>query len=342
MRKWKNVMIALLVVVFFSVVYGIGQWEEDRENAEAEPQENKIHLRLANDLNREHISSQACDYFADRVHEKSEGRIEIHVYHGGQLGGQAEAVEQLWFGGIDFARVGLMALEEEVPATDAFIVPNLFESDKQLWTVLESDAGQKLKRSLEEKGYIPLFYELAGMQAVYSDEPIYSPQDLVGLRIRVPDNQVVGAVMESLGITPVFMPWTEVYDAVQNDVIDGAADNMVSYFEANHDEVAGFCLSNPYEVSPDIIVASDVTFSELSLEDQALIQECGLEAERWHKEAWREAEQAAFLKAAENKEINLSVIAPSLTEKTASIERYWEALPVEAKMLLVDIQNILK
>ena len=341
MRKSKILIIILVILLIPCAIYELGQWRERLTTPPDADSEEKILLRLANDLNKDHVSSQACDRFAQLVKERSEGRIEIHTYHGGQLGSQAEAVDQIWFGGIDFARISLMSLEEKVPVTDAFAVPYLFEDSDQLWEVLEGSVGEKLGGILEENGYIPMFYEDAGLQSIYSCRPIQTLADLEGLRVRVSDNRVAQATIEALGAVPVSMPWMEVYDALQNGVIDGAADNLVSYFQADHDAVAPFYTRSVHAAVPDIVIASGITISDLSPEDQALIRECGREAGLWQREAWKMAEQEALTAAAASEEISVSTLQDLADWEAAAGECYQKILPPEALELLADIRALL-
>lgn len=250
-------------------------------------------------------------------------------------------MDQIWFGGIDFARISLMSLEEKVPVTDAFAVPYLFEDSDQLWEVLEGSVGEKLGGILEENGYIPMFYEDAGLQSIYSCRPIQTLADLEGLRVRVSDNRVAQATIEALGAVPVSMPWMEVYDALQNGVIDGAADNLVSYFQADHDAVAPFYTRSVHAAVPDIVIASGITFSDLSPEDQALIRECGREAGLWQREAWKMAEQEALTAAAASEEISVSTLQDLADWEAAAGECYQKILPPEALELLADIRALL-
>lgn len=341
MRKRNNLIVILVIILSACVIYAVSQSKSGKEVSHSPEPEGKILLRLANDLNKDHVSSRACDWFAQLVNERSGGRIEIHTYHGGKLGSQAEAVEQLSFGGIDFARVSLMSLEEQVPAADALAVPYLFRDETQLWDVLEGSVGKTLGSILEENGYIPLFYESAGLQSIYSTRPVQTLTDLAGLRLRVPDNRIAQAAIEALGAVPVSMPWTEVYDALQNGVIDGAADNIVSYFQADHDAVAPFYTDSFHAMVPDLVIASKITFSELSPEDQALIRECGREAGLWQRESWESAEQEALAVADSSEEILISPLQDAEAWKAVAGQCYEELLSPEALTLLENIRALL-
>ena len=65
-------------------------------------------LRLANSHNAEHITSQACQRFADSVKEKTDGRITIECHFAGELGDERSTIEQCQFGGLDFTRVSAL------------------------------------------------------------------------------------------------------------------------------------------------------------------------------------------------------------------------------------------
>ena len=81
--------------------------------------EDAILLRLANSHNAEHITSQACQMFADLVNERTEGRITIECHFAGELGDERSTIEQCQFGGLDFTRVSSGAAAEFAPLMNA-------------------------------------------------------------------------------------------------------------------------------------------------------------------------------------------------------------------------------
>ncbi len=101
-------------------------------------------LRLANSHNAEHITSQACQRFADSVNEKTDGRITIECHFAGELGDERSTIEQCQFGGLDFTRVSSGASAEFAPLMNALQMPYEYNDVDHLFKVLDGDIGQEV------------------------------------------------------------------------------------------------------------------------------------------------------------------------------------------------------
>lgn len=98
-------------------------------------------LRLANSHNAEHITSQACQRFADSVKEKTDGRITIECHFAGELGDERSTIEQCQFGGLDFTRVSSGASAEFAPLMNALQMPYEYKDVDHLFKVLDGGVG---------------------------------------------------------------------------------------------------------------------------------------------------------------------------------------------------------
>ena len=99
----------------------------------------KILLRLANSHNAEHITSQACQMFADLVAERTDGRITIECHFAGELGDERSTIEQCQFGGLDFTRVSSGAAAEFAPLMNAMQMPYLYNDVDHLFEVMDGE-----------------------------------------------------------------------------------------------------------------------------------------------------------------------------------------------------------
>ena len=250
-----------------------------------------ILLRLANSHNAEHITSQACQMFADLVNERTEGRITIECHFAGELGDERSTIEQCQFGGLDFTRVSSGAAAEFAPLMNAMQMPYLYNDVDHLFEVMDGEIGQEVFDTLENNNLVGITYIHPGSRNFFNaKKEIHTPADMAGMKIRVSESDLMLNLMSNLGAAGVGLPFNDTYSSIQSGVVDGAENNMTSYIEMSFYEVAPYWTYDGHSYMPDMILASKQTWDKLSEEDQALIKACAHEAEVWHKDAWEESE----------------------------------------------------
>ena len=265
-------------------------------------------LRLANSHNAEHITSQACQMFADLVNEKTNGRITIECHFAGELGDERSTIEQCQFGGLDFTRVSSGASAEFAPLMNALQMPYEYSSVDHLFEVLDGEIGQEVFETFKNNNLVGITYLHPGSRNFFNaKKEIHPPADMAGMKIRVSESDLMLALMDCLGAAGVGLPFNDTYSSIQTSVVDGAENNMTSYIEMSFWEVAPYWTYDGHSYMPDMILASKQTMDKLSAEDQQIIFDCAKEAEIWHRDAWEESE-AKNAEIAEEKGCTLTTL----------------------------------
>lgn len=252
---------------------------------------------------------QAAYYFADLVRERTGGMVVIQIKHSGEFGTEAEVLEQMAFGGIDFARVSLAELSDEIPKLNVLQMPFLYEDADHMWRILDGQIGADFLEIFAESGLVGLSWYDAGARCFYTDEhPIRRPADLAGLRVRVQDSGLASDMIALLGATPVPLDYSEVYSAFEMDRIDAAENNLPSYQALNHFKVARFFTTDEHSRIPEIQLASGRVWEVLPEEYRQTIRECARESALYQRELWQtRTEQArAEALASGGREVSLS------------------------------------
>ena len=203
----------------------------------------EITLRAADNQPEDYPTVVGLRAMADYLSENSDGRIQMEVFAGGQLGDERSTIEQTQLGVIDIVRTSTSPVGEFYAPMGVYSLPYIFRSEDHFVNVLQGEVGEELLAGLEEADLIGLAYYDSGSRNFYTtDTPIRSVEDLQGLRIRTQQSQVVLDMMELLGAEPVPMAFGEVYSSLQTGVIDGAENNFPSYgpFGVRHYEVAPY------------------------------------------------------------------------------------------------------
>lgn len=232
--------------------------------------------------------------FAQRVEERTQGRIIIQTKFGGEYGSEEEVYQQMTFGGIDFARLSLSSLADELPPLNVLQLPYLYQDSNHMWRILDGDIGDAFLQVFEQKELVGLSWYDAGARSFYSStRPIRSPADMQGLTVRVQDSQIVMDMVKLLGATPVTLPYSDVYSAFETGLIDAAENNWSSYEAMDHYKVAKYYTVDEHSRVPEVQLASSKTWAKLSEEDQAIISECAKESSRYERKLWAQWETSA-------------------------------------------------
>jgi tripartite ATP-independent transporter DctP family solute receptor len=297
-------LLSLFLVLFLGVIVlaACGSEDEGAENAEegsdgaeeAAESEETVTLRLAENHPEDYPTTIGDLEFARLVEEKTDGRYEIEVYSGGQLGEESEVLEQVQLGTIELARVNAIPLTQFSDEIGVVSMPYLFEDEEAKWDKLNGEVGQDLLGTLDGSGLVGMAFYDSGERSFYNtSHPVSTPEDMEGLQLRVQSSDLAIAIVESLGAEATPMEYGEVYSALQTGVIDGAENNFPSYYTAGHYEVAPYFTVNGYQGTPEVLLASQGLWDELSDEDKELFREAAIESVDVQREAWAELTEEA-------------------------------------------------
>ena len=198
--------------------------EETTEKATETASKETIVLRLAETQTETYPATMGAIEFARLVEERTDGRIKIEVFTGGQLGGDEQAIlEQVQFGAIDFTRANFAPMTEFAPILNLLQMPYLFTDADHMHKVIDSEIGTELLSSVEAGNFVGLALYDAGTRNFYNSvRPIKTVEDMKGLKIRTTQSQLIVDMVEALGASATPMAFGEVYSSLQTGVIDGA------------------------------------------------------------------------------------------------------------------------
>ncbi len=257
---------------------------------------NKVKVvKLAHVLDTTHPVHQGMAYMAERVIEKSGGRMRVDIYPGGQLGQERDLIELLQIGSLAMTKVSTAPLESFVPEMKIFGIPYIFRDEEHRWKVFQGPIGKKLLLAGEDYFLRGMCYYDAGSRSFYTKErPIHSPADLPGLKIRVMKSITSVKMVQALGGSATPIPWGELYTALQQGVVDGAENNPPSFYLSRHYEVCKFYSLDEHTAVPDILLMSTVVWNSLSQDEQKWLQEAVDESVEKQKILWKEASENAL------------------------------------------------
>lgn len=296
-------------------------------------------LKLAHGLDSQHPVHKGMEYMAQRVDEKSNGKLQIEIYPSQQLGTERQCLELLQIGSLAMTKVSAAVMENFAPNIQVYSLPYIFRSRDHHYQVMDGEVGKQLLLQGEKYWLRGLTYFDAGQRSFYAKEPIRTPEDLSNKKIRVQESVTAMNLVRSLGGAPTPISWGELYTALQQGVVDGAENNPPSFYTSRHYEVCKYYTLNEHTAVPDILVIGTVAWNNLTQEEQQWLQEAADEAKNHQRKLWQAAEQEALdsVKAA-----GVEVIIPDKTlfsEKTKSLFEVYKDQPEKYK-LIQEIQAV--
>lgn len=252
-------------------------------------------LKLAHVLDQTHPVHAAMEFMAKKVAEKSAGAVEVQVFPNGQLGSETESVEQVQRGALAMVKTSAAPMEGFVPEMALFGLPYLFRDETHYWKVLNGPVGKELLDAGAKVGLRGLCYYDSGSRSFYTiDEPVLTPDDLDGKKIRVMRSKTAMNMISAMGGAPTPIPWGELYTALQQGMVDGAENNAPSLYTSRHFEVAKHYSLDEHARIPDLVLFSEEIWRSLSPEVKQWVKEAADESVEFQRKLWKEKTQESL------------------------------------------------
>lgn len=226
------------------------------------------------------------------VAEKGDGSLRIELFPDSQLGNKTDLIDQMLLGEpVMTLADGAFFADYGVPDMGIVFGPFLFDNWDQCWTLIESDWWNEQCAKLETMGIKMVAANWAyGARHTLTNKPVKTVEDLQGMQIRVPTNQIQTKGFEVLGATPVGMSLGDVYTALQQGTIDGGENPLATLYSRKHHEVSKYLILDGHVLNFTNFVCSADWFNSLTPEQQELLLSTGKEAGVYNNEKQAEAD----------------------------------------------------
>lgn len=183
----------------------------------------EIKIRFAHSLSANEPAHQAAEYFAKNVAARTNNRVQVQVFPGEQLGPGKEVNEMIRQGANVMNITDPGYLSDFVPDIGVLNGPYLIKDPKDYDKLLASDWYKSVDAKLNQAGFkLIMANGFFGQRHMISDKPIRKPEDAAGMTVRVPPNTMWIETFKAMGARPATVQWAEVYNALQQNVVQGA------------------------------------------------------------------------------------------------------------------------
>lgn len=235
---------------------------------------------LANEENTWHLGALK---FAEELASLTEGRVEVEVFPNESLGKEIDLINGMQLGTVDMTITG-ESLQNWAPMAALLAVPYAYKSIGHMDEIASGSIGDDIKAQIIEKAQIrPIAYFARGPRNLTSNRPITTPDELDGLKLRVPNVPLFVDVWKSLGAQPTPMAFSEVFTSLQNGTIDAQENPLALIKSANFNEVQGFVNQTEHVRSWIYLTISELTWNKLSAEDQQSVMTAAAAAQAYER-----------------------------------------------------------
>ena len=283
---------------------------------------------------------QVARKWKELAEERSEGRLDFHIYPSSQLGSEADVVEQALFGSNVIILTGYDFLMNFVPDLGVLTAPYLVDNVEDLFYLTETDWFDNQREMLRDEGFdLVSTNTLYGERHLMTTREVLTPEDLRGMKIRVPNNQMSIQTFSVLGASPTPLPLGDMYASLQQGVIDGA-ENPIPVLEASKtNEVAKYlALTGHTKILSPWVSGTDF-LDELPDDLLTILRETGDEAGEYGKNIVYEQEDEV-LKLFEEQGIIISEVDQEAFKEKAV--RIFEVTPEWSPDLQETITQLLE
>jgi tripartite ATP-independent transporter DctP family solute receptor len=308
--------------------------------------EKTLQLRLAWSvaLQEDHPYTVAAQNFKKTMEKRTNGAVEVTLYPGGQLGGDADIFQALQFGNIDVAVLSTPVIASTTKVLAGVDMPYIFNNDYDLlYKVCSGAPGKKLLKRLEEE--VPsvkaLCFLYQPFRHIYSKKEIKSIDDLKGLKFRCMQSPIHIDIFKALGATPTPIPYTEVYTAMQSGTIDAFESDVIGGYTSKFHEVAKYLTISGHFNNGIVMMMSAKTWNKLSASQRKAAQAASLNAAKGSFETTVATNDKYMKLTGKYLKINKIDLAPFVAAEKPIIEKYSQQIP-EIKEFVKAVQAMKK
>ncbi|MDH3343948.1 MAG: DctP family TRAP transporter solute-binding subunit [Desulfobacteraceae bacterium] len=216
----------------------------------------------------------AANEFANRVNKALDGRYVVTVFPNSQLYDDNQAVEALSAGFIEMAAPSSAKFIGSVPALQLFDMPFLFPKIETVHKVVDGKIGDEIRAMFIERGLgikLMTFWDNAFKQFSDNVRPLIKPDDYKGVKFRIMSSDVLEAQMDALGGVGLKLPFSEVYNALEQGVVDGQENTASNIYTKKFHEVQKYLTFSNHGYLGYAVIMNQKFWDELPADVQKTI-----------------------------------------------------------------------
>jgi len=233
-------------------------------------------LRFGHVNNTGELATELYQEFADKVGARTKGEVSIKIFPAEQLGKEVDLIQQVKSGALDISSPSMAALSNLAPALEIASAPFLWADWAQAQKVISGPAFQPIFDELAAKHNVLMLSKIwywGWRNMTTGSKAINKPEDMVGLKIRVPESPVWVEMIKAMGASPTPIPFGEVYMALQMKVVDGQENPIPTIYTRKFYEVQSHLSMTRHMLQNNTVIINKRSLEKLSPELQKVLFE---------------------------------------------------------------------
>ncbi len=280
MKKTLSLMLALLMVF---TLCACGTSDQSASDSEYD----SITLTMAVNGTDTQIDTKVANYFKQLVEEESNGSVKIEVYPNDQLaaGNATKGIEMIADGSTDLAAYATSVLSVLDERLSIGTVPWTFSSYTEAREIIDESGLAYYDSILQQQGITAIgSFHNGFRQLTNNKHAVTTPEELKGLKIRVPGSEVYMSFFRAFGADPVGLNWSETFTSLQQGAIDGQENGVSITSTSGVTEVQKYMTIWNYTYENDLFIANSDTWNSLSEATRTMLTEKAVEACNWGRD----------------------------------------------------------
>lgn len=271
---FKKYVVILLVVL---IIMGLSMFSFASD---------KLVIRVAHTIAPDSHYNQGLLYLGNLLKERTNGEIELQVYHSAQLGSERDAVEGVSMGTLEMTLVSSAPLANFTDKFMIFNLPFIVRDREKAYAWMDGPEGKKILDSMLSKNIVGLgIWENGFRNLTNSKYPVAKPEDIKGLKIRLMENPIHVSTFKTVGAYPVPMPFGELFTALQQKTVDGQENPLIIIYTSKFYEVQKYVTLTGHFYAPAVLLINKNFWENTLTEEQRKIfKECESEAKNWERQ----------------------------------------------------------
>ena len=230
--------------------------------------------------------------FIAALEKNSGGADTAKLFLNGQLGDEQDTVNAAATGTLDFSILAINNITPFSPTVGTLTLPYMILSQEDAEKITQGDIGKELvEKTVNDAGVRIIGWAYSGFRVLTnSKKPVSTVDDLKGLVIRVPKNEIMIETYKSWGVDPTPMAWSETFAALQQKVVDGQDNPYMTVNAMKFYEVQKYITNIRYIFSIEPLIISEQLYQSMTPEQQKAVTDAGLEATKASAEFLRTEE----------------------------------------------------
>lgn len=252
-------------------------------------------FRAAHYFKEDHPWNKGLTLFAKRVADDSKGRIQVDIFNSGILGSEAQTLQFVKDGSLDFVVADPTAGSPFAKELDFFALPFMFRDYAHWEKALDGEPGKRYAKLIQEKAGLAILGYWGGStrNVLSTKKPVTSMADMKGFRLRLVSSPLKVGVWKAVGAIPTPIAFTETYLAMKSGVVDGMENESVSVRDMKFYEPAPYIARTEHEFTVRPLFMSKKSLDKLPPDLQQIVIKAAQEATVYERKAEAEANKAA-------------------------------------------------